>query len=223
MLEDDSIHKNKIPTSQKSPVPLREQHGAVTRRAILTAARAAFADKGYAATSMKSLAESAGVAVQTIYSTFGSKAGVLAGMADLLDEEAGVVDLARAIPQASGGREVLALSVRLRRQIRERCGDIISMLRSGAAVDATARKTIAEGMRRRRMGIEIALRRIEEVGELRAGLPRERAAAIMTALVGDEVCDALVEEYGWSFDEYEAWLLDELAGALLDDQEVGDS
>ena len=61
-------------SSTSDVIPLREQHAAVTRRAILQAARELFAEQGFANTTVKVLAERAGVAVQTIYATFGSKA-----------------------------------------------------------------------------------------------------------------------------------------------------
>ena len=51
------------------------EDAAVTKRAILHAARQLFAEQGFANATVKGLAERAGVAVQTIYATFGSKAG----------------------------------------------------------------------------------------------------------------------------------------------------
>ena len=38
-----------------------------------------FADRGYTATTIELIAETAGVAVQTIYNTLGSKRGILVG------------------------------------------------------------------------------------------------------------------------------------------------
>jgi AcrR family transcriptional regulator len=196
-------------------VRLREQRSALTRRAILQAARAQFAERGYAATPMKLLAERAGVAVQTIYDTFGSKAGVLGGMPDLVDEEAGVHELAAELSAEQRPREALALFARLRRRIRERCSDIIHILRSGAAVDQQVAAAWGEGLRRRRFGLERLMERLAAQGSLREGLEPARAADIAAAIVCDEVCDVLVEHGGWSFDAYEAWVSETLAELLL--------
>lgn len=49
---------------------------------------------------MKEIAVEAEVAVQTLYSTFGSKSGVLLGLVDLVDEEAGVIPLFEAMMRA---------------------------------------------------------------------------------------------------------------------------
>src|SRR5688572_5801735 len=108
---------------------LREQHEATTRRAILRAARALFAEQGFSATPVRLLAQRSGVAVQTIYDTFGSKAGVLRGLPDLVDEEAGVFEIVEQLERAQAPAELLALYAHLERQIRARCGDIMRILR----------------------------------------------------------------------------------------------
>ena len=71
----------------------REVAAAETRREILRAARRLFAQHGFAGTSVQRIAEEAGVAVQTIYSSVGSKAALVVALNDLIDEEAGVAQL----------------------------------------------------------------------------------------------------------------------------------
>ena len=55
---------------------LRSEHAAATRSRVLRAARILFARNGYSATTIAALAEEAGVAAQTLYSAFGSKAAI---------------------------------------------------------------------------------------------------------------------------------------------------
>ena len=197
--------------------PLRQRHNEVTRKAILDAARSVFAEKGFTGSSVKYLAETAGVAVQTIYSTFGSKAGVLAALPDQIDEEAGVVELAQQILQSTDPPEAMALAARITRRIYERCGDIVHILQSGSAVDAQVANVLSEGLRRRRTGMGLLTERMEKLGALKSGLTSERAADIAYALLTDQVCDLLVEQRGWSFDEYESWLGTTLVTLLLED------
>ena len=64
----------------------REVAAAETRREILRAARRLFAEHGYACTSLQQIAEESGVAVQTIYSSVGSKAALILALNDLLDD-----------------------------------------------------------------------------------------------------------------------------------------
>src|SRR3569833_4652111 len=54
-----------------------------TRRRMLEAARELFVVKGYGATTLKEIADRAGVAVQTIYFTFGNKRVLLKELVDV--------------------------------------------------------------------------------------------------------------------------------------------
>jgi AcrR family transcriptional regulator len=196
-------------------IPLREQHAAVTRRAILQAARELFAERGFANTTVKGLAERAGVAIQTIYATFGSKAGVVMGLVDLLDEEAGVEVIHADIQGAVDPRETLRLTARIARQIRERCGDIVNMAREGASTDEQLASVLGEGIRRRHAALATITQTLHTQKALRDGLDPQTAADIAAALLSDEICDVLVDQRHWSYDRYERWLADALAEQLL--------
>lgn len=145
-------------------VRLRDRREALTLRTILTAARRLFAEHGYARTPIRLIATEAGVAPQTIYAHFGSKAGVLAGLVDLMDEEAGLPDLLAEAEPLTDPAALLALLARAARQVRERCGDILTILGSGAAVDPGTAATQAEGERRNRLGVEMVVERIRAAG-----------------------------------------------------------
>jgi AcrR family transcriptional regulator len=192
-------------------VRLRDRREALTLRTILTAARGLFADRGYARTPIRLIAQEAGVSPQTIYAHFGSKAGVLGGLVDLLDDEAGIPDLVAEAQRTEDAAELLGLLARVARQVRERCGDIVTMLGSGAAVDPDIAATQAEGARRNRLGVEMVVDRVRN--GRRAVVPR--AADIAVALMSADVHTSLVTEAGWSHDDYEAWLKDTLVVSLL--------
>src|ERR1700730_5801403 len=55
---------------------LRSEHAAATRSRVERGAKTLFARDGYAGTTIAALAEEAGVAAQTLYSAFGSKAAI---------------------------------------------------------------------------------------------------------------------------------------------------
>ena len=192
-------------------VRLRDRREALVLRTILAAARRLFADRGYARTPIRSIAEVAGVAPQTIYTHFGSKAGVLTGLVDLMDEEAGLPDLMVEAAEMTDPVELLGLLARASRQVRERCGDILTMLDSGAAVEPEIAATRAEGARRNRLGVEMVVERIRGTGE---GVD-PRATDIAVALMSAGIHDSLVVDSGWSHDDYEAWLKRTLVAAVL--------
>lgn len=68
-------------TGARSGRPV-DSDGAATRARILVAARTAFADLGYAATTYRLLAESTGLAHSALYNYFGSKAELYAAVHD---------------------------------------------------------------------------------------------------------------------------------------------
>ncbi len=158
---------------------LRERHAQVTRTAILEAARRLFAKQGYASTAVRPIAEAAGVAVQTLYSTFGSKQGILIALVDTIREQTDAPALWTRIEASDDPVEILRLAAHLRRQILERCGDIIVTFREGAAGDQGVAVGYEEGQRRNREGIS---RMCSRLCALDAGLDQVRAIDQVAAL-----------------------------------------
>ncbi|MFD9903265.1 TetR/AcrR family transcriptional regulator [Streptomyces sp. NPDC059063] len=200
-----------MPADLPGVVRLRDRREALTLRTILGAARGLFAERGYARTPIRLIAQQAGVAPQTLYAHFGSKAGVLIGLVDLLDDEAGIPDLLAASDGVTDPVELLGTLARISRQVRERCGDIVTILDSGAAVDPDIAATQDEAGRRHRLGVETVVDRIRAAGHA----IDPRAADIVIALLSAGVHDSLVTEGGWSYDDYEAWLKRTLATVVL--------
>jgi len=186
-----------------------------TKRLIVDAARRLFTEQGYGATSVAQIAEAAGVAVPTVYASVGTKPTLLRLLLDRIDEEAGVAELARELRSSSDAGRVLALQVRITRQLVERCGDIIAALGSAAGVEPEMAGALAAGMRRHRAGAEATVGRIAELGKLRAGVDVEEAAAVLATLSAPGVYATLTGEYGWSFDRCEAWIERTLRQQLL--------
>lgn len=207
--------------SRTRPLPgairLRERQAALTRQAILTAARELFAERGYAGTPVRLLARRAGVAPQTIYATFGSKAGVLAALPALIDREAGVDELYERRHALTDPVELLGLLARINRRVRERCGDVVDILRAGAAGEPEVAAVLEESVRRHRRGVRDVLARVEELGALAPGVTLSHAADVTLALMSHEMCDTLVRQARWSYARYERWLRETLVTLLLKD------
>ncbi len=193
--------------------PRRLQHAVQTRVAILEAATQLFADNGWAGTGMRDVARAAGVAVETVYAHFGSKADLLLGALDVAvvgdTEPIALGDR----PEFAGlGRGSLAAragaAARLVRQIHERTYGLGKALREAAAGDAELAKRLAEGEARRRINVG-------EGGRLVAGRPiSDTEHDGLWALLSMEVYQFLVDRAGWSPARYEEWLADTI-GRLL--------
>src|SRR5262245_3355788 len=76
------------PTSKRRyHSPLRAAHAEATRRRITEAGLRLFSEQGIDATSIGELARAAGVSPETVYSTFGTKEGVLEAVAAMVARE----------------------------------------------------------------------------------------------------------------------------------------
>ena len=118
---------------------LRAERAAVTRRRIAEAARALFSRQGYGATTLTTIAGEAGVAVQTVYATYGSKAGILHALREdvLYQPEAGALFAAALDGQGPQQRvELFARSIRWRWEFGH---DVVAILDDAASNDPTLR------------------------------------------------------------------------------------
>jgi AcrR family transcriptional regulator len=195
---------------------LRERHAALTRSVILEVARRQFGERGYAATAVRPIAEQAGISVQTLYSTFGSKQGLLLALVDTIREQTDAPNTWQLIERSEDPLEVVELAAQIRRRILERCGDIVITFREGAAGDPEVAAAYEEGRRRSREGIAHMCTRLEALDALRPGLTRERAVDQVAALFAAEIYEELTgDPAGWSPDEYEHWLNERLREVLL--------
>jgi AcrR family transcriptional regulator len=193
----------------------REVAAAETRREILATARRLFAEHGYASTSVQQIAEESGVAVQTIYSSVGSKAALVLALNDLLDEEADVAGLAAELPEETDPSRLIAKGVHLTRQLNERCGDLLRVLLSAAPSEPDAAAALADGMGRHQAGASYIAQRLAEMGVLPAGTTPERAGTAFAMMTSAASWQQLTHDAGWTFDEAEAWLAESLTQLLL--------
>lgn len=108
-----------VNTKRRYHSPRRQAQSLATRAAIIDSARRMFAEQGYAATSMNALAQDADVAVQTIYSTFGSKRGILTALLDTIEEQAELSHHMRDLSTATDPREQLRHITRFHQQLFE--------------------------------------------------------------------------------------------------------
>jgi AcrR family transcriptional regulator len=194
---------------------LRQRQAQATRTEIAGAARRLFAQQGFAETTVAQIADEAGVAVQTVYKSWGTKRALLMALNDVIDADADVPALGRAIAEAEDGPALIHAVVMLTRGIVEHAGDIVRALSSAADRDADAAAALADGERRHREGTAGAARRLADLGALRTGWSVDDAGVLLGLLTSRHVYEELVRERGWSFDDAGAWVEARLAAALL--------
>lgn len=202
------------PKPKEPRLTLRAERAEVTRRRITTAARRLFGRDGYGATTLRGIATEAGVAVQTIYAVYGSKAGILRTLRDLAvaQPEAGEA-FARASDAVdpAGSLDLFAHSIRLR---WEMAGDIVAILDDAAMVDPAIRQEIDVALRARRQGVTRFAKALVDRFEL--AIDPNRATGILLALTMPEVHAELVGVQKWPNDAFEAWLAATMRRELLE-------
>ena len=193
----------------------RRQQAAETRRAILAAASRLFAERGFAGTSLEAIAQEAGVAVQTVYSSVGGKRALLPAINDYIDEEAGLAPAVQEMEAATDPRQLVRLTVQLTRQFAERKGDYFVVLQAAATSDPELGSIVEEGRRRHRAGTEYIAKKLAALGALRLRLTTARAAQIIGVITWVENHTILVRDYGLSYDQAEDWLTSILEDLLF--------
>jgi AcrR family transcriptional regulator len=193
---------------------LRERKAQLTRDEILGAARRLFAERGYARTSVRDIAQAAGVSAQTVYDSVGSKQELVSRLNDLIDTEAGIAGLVRAAAESDDPRELVATSARITRSILEHCGDIVHALVTGGAAEPELAAVLAEGQRRHVGGAGRVVGQLRSLDALGAVDP-DAAIETLAAITDIRFALVLQESYGWSLDQLESWMTDASRTLLL--------
>jgi len=215
-LERYSTHEEDVNHVAADRRPTRRvQQATQTRSDIVAAARRLFATRGYAKTSMARIAAEAGVSVQTIYDSLGSKRAIVLALNDLIDTEGDVSTLAARIPGATDHHELLDIAVGISRNINERCADILRVIYDSAALEPEMKQVRDESRRRHRTGIAGIAGRLAALGALRPDLGAVAAADVIAALTDPNVARTFAEEYGWSWDRWHTWTVAALATLVL--------
>ena len=210
------------PTTGSVVKVTRRDRAKATRRRIAEAALARFSEHGYAATTMDAIAQDAGVAVQTVYFTFHTKAELLiaaltiAGAGPAAPEDVLARDWIGEVLDAPTGPRRLALIVEHGNEIYRRVGPLLPAVQAAASIDPDVARSWQVLIDRRRDG----MRRVVDAGfarrrELRAGLDPELALDLLFGLHRAEVFLAFTVECGWPIARFKAWQFVTLARALL--------
>jgi AcrR family transcriptional regulator len=188
-----------------------------TRRRMLEAARELFVEHGYGATTMQDIADRAGVAVQTIYFTFGNKRTVLKELADLTiaGDDAPVATMDRPWFRAALAADTADAQLRA---LVDGAGDILGRIAPIAEVLRTAAATDPEIAGRWQRGdadprhtvYATAARALVTKPDARPGVSVEHIADVLFAVLSPELYLVLVRDRGWTPERWARWAYDTL-------------
>ena len=201
----------------------REQRAHQTRARIAEAALRLFLDGGYIATTVEAIAAEAGVAPATVYQAFGTKHAVLARALDaaiagdaapvrLLDR-----DWVSAARRHRSARRRLEAVVQRAAQVAAQTAPLKEVMRDAAAIDTRVRELIREDHERRRQTQRALVELVMGDQEVGSGTTLDAAADTFFMLVNSSSYQLAVEVLGWTFEEWQRWLVEVLSRELLDE------
>lgn len=206
------------PVKRNYDAAQRRERAAERRRQVVRSAWGFFSSFGYGRTTVSAVAAEAGVSPETIYKTFGGKAGLvraiwqdaLAGPGPEHAERRSDAMSAR----ATTGSEIIEGWVRLGLEVAPRAGAVLALVRAAAEVDPEAARLLDEierGRADRMLHNALVLGR---TGQLRPELSKEQVRDLLL-LFTDEHYARLVSRAGWSVDDYVATMTRMMSAALL--------
>ena len=209
----------------ESPRPyrstLRDEQARATRRRIVEAGRDLFIEQGYAHTTIDAIAARAEVSRKTVFTSVGSKAGLLKLAFDWTlagdDEPVPIADRPdmRRVREERDPAEVVAQWTRINAAIASRLASIFEVLTIAADGDFEAAEVLAQAERNRRDGAQVFVDQLDALGGLRPDLDRDRARQIAEVLMDPIPARRLVIDAGWSVDEYADYVERMTVAALL--------
>jgi AcrR family transcriptional regulator len=193
---------------------VRSEGAEETRARIRQAAAELFATRGYVGTTLKEVAERAGVGERTLYDNFGGKLELLRHTISMLtmgdESRVRAADRPEAVTTRAleDPHEALALHVRLSTDLMDRAGDLILMGTAVPGADPGLARAVERGTQAAyELNLQLA-QRFAERGELRPGLDVETAADILFTLCSPGVFSTLRRIRRWPQSQYYRWVLD---------------
>jgi len=207
--------------SSQLPATRRGDQARATRRRIIAAATELFTEYGYFSTTLAQIAESAGVAVQTVYFHFGNKRTVLKEALDVaaVGDDEPVPVLERPWMQeartATDPNRLVVLWVEASRAILDRGAPLMRVLRDAAGADPDMAALWATNEQQRDISYRVMAKQLSDLGALKANVPLEQAADILFTLLSFEMYSVFTTTRSWAPQQFQQWTIDTIRTTLL--------
>jgi AcrR family transcriptional regulator len=204
----------------KTPRPYHSpKHAAMrqaTRQSVIVAAGRLFSERGYAGSSIETIAEAAGVAVPTVYAAFGNKRSILRGLLAAAVDEAEPRPVAERLREQAAGVSDPAIRVqkvmRLVVSLLALSADVLRIIRGAAAAEPEIQSLLDEFYDRTYADFQTAACLV--IGVASEDARTRRLADVIFALTSSDLFDVLTGQRGWSVAEYERWAIQTVTAAL---------
>ena len=203
------------PRKRKYVSAIRDEAAGRSRRRVLDAAASLFARSGIDRVTIAQIAARARVSVPTVYALFKSKEGILHA---ILESALFGPAFQAARARLDGVTDPVALierSAAVARAIYESESSALGLMRGASAFSPALRKAEQAFEELRYSMQEARVRLLFREGKARPGLELDEARRILWMYTGRDIYRMLVQEGGWSPDEYEKWLATTLVTSLV--------
>jgi AcrR family transcriptional regulator len=197
----------------------RRQQALRSREAVLEAAQRLFLDKGYAATTIASIAQAADVSVEAVYKGFGGKPGLVRALWEKGLEGAGPIPAER---RSDEMRELERDPYKVIRkwgvfvtEVSPRAIPILLLIRTAAATDPKMAGLLEDIDRERLKRMEHNARGLYERGDIREDVTLDEARDVLWVYSSPELYELLILRRGWPLERYGRFVADCMTAALL--------
>lgn len=198
----------------------RQVTARTTRGRIIAAATSSFLEGGFGGTTIRQVAEDAGVSQETIYKTFGGKAALLKSVYDvsLAGDDDDIPLAARpeaiAIRDAQSPAAAASAYAELAQLISSRIDPLLRVLLGARDTDKALSEFARMTDQERHVGSSLYVRNWEQNGWLRDDITLDHAIDAVWAL-NSAPTRWLLLDHGWSQEKYTQWLAELICYAVF--------
>jgi AcrR family transcriptional regulator len=200
----------------------RTERAQKTRKRVIESATRLFVQQGYATTTMRAIADEAGVSVPTVELLFGTKAQLLHEVIDVAvagdDEPVPVLSRAWAADAQSARDlgEFLSVVAQVLSAAQARSAGVMLAAYEAAASDPDIQLLIMDRESQRERTTAWIVNGVVERAGLRPGLDSAAAIDTVWMLMDPVIFNRLMRHRGWSLDRYASWFADSVTRLLVD-------
>ena len=205
----------------------RTERAQRTRKRVIEAATRLFVEHGYATTTMRAIADAAGVSVPTVELLFGTKAQLLHVVIDVAvagdDEPLPVLSRAWAVDARSAPdlADFLSIVAQVLAEAQARSAGVMLAAYEAAASDPDIQLLIMDRESQRERTATWIMNGVVDRAGLRPGLDKAGAIDTVWMLMDPVIFHRLIRNRSWSPSRYASWFADCVTRLLLDTGRAG--
>jgi AcrR family transcriptional regulator len=198
----------------------RREQAQLTQARIIEAATKLFIRDGFLSTTVSAIAAEAGVAVQTLYSSFGNKTSILiAAFALAVAGDASPVplrdrDWVRQILAEPDGRPALAIFAAQTEAIVDRTTPLYIVIRSAAA-DPEVADFLAVNKSERHSIFSVITKALSTKSGFNSALSTRQATDLLYTVLSEDTYAMLVHEHRWTGQQWREWAVRAIEAELF--------